>query len=127
VKYNFSEPLEPGKYLYRIKQTDESGNSFYSDVRMVNLDEAKTFNVNVFPNPFHSGFNIMVTAEFDSPGKLVIYNHLGQPVLYKSCDLLEGSNRINLDAKGLLPGIYYLELTSGLQKKVVIIDKLSDN
>jgi hypothetical protein len=68
--------------------------------------------VRVFPNPTHDNLSIHTIAPVDQDLNILIYNSMGQLILYK---LVAGVNRSQtqiMDVKHLTPGIYIMEISS---------------
>jgi glucose/arabinose dehydrogenase len=68
--------------------------------------------VRVFPNPTQDNLSIHTIAPVDQDLNILIYNSMGQLILYK---LVAGVNRSQtqiMDVKHLTPGIYIMEISS---------------
>jgi len=115
-----------GKYVYRLKQIDFSGDYKYSPNVTASAGIAPaTYSLDQnYPNPF----NPTTTIRFEIPKTtnitLVVYNMLGQKVKILANGIYsEGVYEQSFDASGLSSGIYIYELKSDdfqLRKKMVL-------
>lgn len=90
----------------------------------VGIEESSAFasNVNVMPNPNNGVFSLVFTMPVETKLTVRIHNAIGQQI---SQDELENvtNNVVDIDLNGRPDGIYFVEVTSGLErtvKKVVI-------
>lgn len=67
-------------------------------------------NVNIFPNPFNSGFSLDFSLTKSSSVKVTIYNTFGQQVavVEDNSKQTAGNHRIRFDASNLEQGVYFL-------------------
>ena len=109
--------LSPGRYVYRIKQTDNNGTFSYKVSAEVEIGlTAKEFALlSNYPNPFNPSTTIQFTLGNDGMTSLQVYNMLGQ----KAATLFNGNAeagklyQVTLDASNLPSGVYFYRLESG--------------
>lgn len=73
---------------------------------------SNTFRYSVFPNPSSGVFGIELYA--DAKYKLNVCNSIGQEVSTKN---ISGAGRAEVDLSHCQPGIYFLEINSGSEKR----------
>lgn len=97
-----------GNNYYRLKRTDISGSSTYSQVKMVNI---MTSLVSVFPNPTNGRVNLMINSKIDENVTAVLTDLKGRIVYREIISVLKtgGSYRLNINRK-LSSGLYILQL-----------------
>jgi hypothetical protein len=100
-----------GKYYYRLKQVDNSGESKYLNEIDVNVNFIPSVYTleNNFPNPFNPNTVIRYSLPFESNVKLSVYNSLGQLVVNELSSGIKpaGVYDLNFNAYSLSSGIYY--------------------
>jgi len=111
VQKNYSAVDEKpftGVSYYRLKQTDFSGSSEYSDIVSVNNEGAESQMV-FFPNPSEGTFRIHFLSPVQNVDA-VVYNQHGAICFSKS---FGGSRLIEMNLKEELPsGIYYMQIST---------------
>jgi subtilisin family serine protease len=131
ASYLFTDKnVPPGKYFYRLKQEDYSGDFSYSPVVEVDLSVPFEFSLSQnYPNPF----NPMTTIEYSIPEKsevkMALYSLMGDKV----SDIVNrveepGYKKVVFDGSGLASGIYFYTITASSEgnifrssRKMVII------
>jgi hypothetical protein len=84
--------------------------------------EAQTYNILIYPNPVSdNSFNISYSPEYNSKGKLEIFNALGVRII--SLDLSTWPIMHRIDASNLLPGIYFLTISTSKKNSTKFIRK----
>jgi hypothetical protein len=115
--YSFSDNSVPvGKYFYRLKQLDFSGNFEYSDeIEATILEVLNDFTLNQnYPNPFNPSTKISFIIPQSGFTTLKVFDVLGNEIAKLiEGELDEGSYELQFDASGLSSGIYFYSLTSG--------------
>ena len=114
--YNFTDSNSlAGPNYYDIKVVDKNGKSVYSNVVLINIDNAKDFSV--YPNPVR-GKLMIKTALKDGIGAVKLYDMRG--VLLKSA--AGTGSEADIDFSALPSGVYSLEIQSGksVVKKMVV-------
>ena len=111
---NIDENPYAGNSYYRLKQTDFDGQSSYSEIRLVNIDDLKSSSINVYPNP--SNGQITIEGSKAEIANLRIYNLQGQDVgsLTKIVESTDVS--LTLDISTLRKGMYLLETSTAVIK-----------
>ena len=109
--------LSPGRYVYRIKQTDNNGTFSYKVSAEVEIGlTAKEFALlSNYPNPFNPSTTIQFTLGNDGMTSLQVYNMLGQKVetLFNGNAEAGKLYQVTLDASNLPSGVYFYRLESG--------------
>ncbi len=107
--------LQPGKYFYRLKQTDMDGSFYYSNELEVSIEYPFVFKLEQnYPNPF----NPITVISWQSPvgiwQTLKLYDILGNEVATLVDEYKEaGSHKVDFDASKLSSGVYIYKLTAG--------------
>jgi hypothetical protein len=80
--YSFIDSkLEPGNYIYRLKQIDFNGTYSYSDEVNVEVEIPLVYSLEQnYPNPFNPSTTIKYSIQKDGFVKLAVYNLLGEEV-----------------------------------------------
>jgi len=106
-----NNPLAGVSY-YRLKITDNNGNSTYSEIKEINFGSSFA-GINIFPNPAKSFFSVTGTDLKNM--QVSVYNNLGQCI-----DLSHSAqnNSITLNVAGLPKGIYYVRLNDAHTNEV---------
>jgi len=113
--YNYTDKkLEPGKYLYRLKQIDFNGEFEYSDEIEIELGTPLNFSLEQnFPNPFNPVTTIKFALPVSGNINLSIYNSLGEKVETLPNQFLEaGYHKIEWRANNYSSGVYYYRIES---------------
>lgn len=74
--------------------------------------------VQVFPNPTHGSFTLVVPAGLGSTATATLYNQLGQLVTQRQLPLTAAGATAQFDVSLLAPGVYTLQLAGGGQQVV---------
>jgi len=111
--YSFTdEALNPGVYIYRLKQTDYDGTFEYSNEIEVTVSLPVNYALHQnYPNPF----NPTTTIEFSLPEKsdvrISVYSVLGQLVKTLVNESIEaGYQKVTFDASELPSGVYIYQI-----------------
>jgi hypothetical protein len=102
--------LQNGKYYYRLKQIDATGDYKYSEAVAVDLKlTPKTFTLDQnYPNPFNPSTSIRFGLPVDSHVQIRVYNTIGQQVALLTNDVMTaGYQTVNWNAASLSSGLYY--------------------
>jgi hypothetical protein len=94
-----------GVLYYRLKQTDLTGRSTFSEIKEIDFANSFT-DITLFPNPARGSF----TLKGDNLNKMQfsLYNNIGQMILLPGIAL---SKTITFNTTGLTKGMYFLRLT----------------
>ena len=88
-----------------------------SDQQNVTTSASKEQNtcleVNVYPNPYTDYFTLNVKSECQQSIQYTVTNVLGQKVMSKTIQALDGEQRINIKTNHLPPGNYVLHVRQG--------------
>ncbi|WP_192349227.1 T9SS type A sorting domain-containing protein [Algoriphagus sp. Y33] len=111
MKFTDYNPLS-GRNYYRLSIVKESGSStFYSEVRMAEINELQMPAVEVFPNPFTENFAVKSTIELQGSLSVSLLSTQGTAILSQTMDSLSRGELIEFRDLGDLPaGVYVLRL-----------------
>jgi hypothetical protein len=122
--YSYTDEVDPGSYLYRLKQIDFDGSFSFSNEIEVEVNTPQNFSLNQnYPNPFfatgrsasggNSGTTISWQSSVGSWQTLKVYDVLGNEIATLVNDYREaGKHEVNFDASNLPSGIYYYQLSA---------------
>jgi hypothetical protein len=116
----------------RLPDYDEFADIYYSAKLPDAIEEKmpkpekKEIKINLYPNPFNDGIKILVEAANDNVVTLSIYNIVGQSILKKEIDVINGLYSFNWDGANTanMPvpsGIYFISLQS---KRNCVTDRI---
>lgn len=113
IRYSFihDKPYEGTSY-YRLKQTDYDGSTKIYSAVAVNCLQTETNEISCYPNPFSNELIISFGAMNDKEADIRIFDMIGSEVLNERINI-EGKDILTLYPVKLVPGVYYLEFTSG--------------
>jgi hypothetical protein len=106
-----NDPLQGVSY-YRLKITDNEGNSTYSEIKEISF-RSSFAGINIFPNPAKSFFSI--TGNDLKNMQISVYNNLGQLI---DLSHTAQNNSITFNVAGLPKGIYYVRLNNAHANEV---------
>jgi len=107
-----------GISYYRIKQVDYDGQTSYSEIRAVNLNNQNE--IILYPNPASDYLNICNVSDVEKDFILSIKNFQGEEVV---CKAIHFSSSYKLDVSKLSKGIYVLSLRNNeenILNKIVV-------
>jgi hypothetical protein len=112
--------VDAGKYIYRLKQIDFSGEFEYSNQVEVEVIAPTQFGLSQnYPNPFNPSTQISYSIADAGIVKLSVYNLLGQQVALLVNEQQDaGKYNVSFDASQLSSGTYFYKLESGQQHEV---------
>ncbi len=100
-----------GTNYYRLKQVDKNGVFKYSETRVVRFDASQ--DIAIYPNPTNSIFSIQI-KNIDSK-EITFFNAMGQKVSIPQ--LASSKDLIQFETESLAEGIYYIQVTTGIESK----------
>jgi hypothetical protein len=106
-----------GLSYYRIKQTDFSGTSTYSEIKFVDFSKKFT-DVSIYPNPANTIFS--VEGDNVTNAQISIYNSIGQLM---NLPVLNKDKKITFGVSGIAKGIYFVRISNGTStviKKIIL-------
>jgi hypothetical protein len=112
-QYLWTDPnVKPGVYYYRIRSTNITGESQYSNVVKVLVTKGRS-DIKVYPNPVVGGrINIQMINQPEGNYTFKLINGLGQVILTKIVAYHEGENEVSIKASiNLVNENYRLEVT----------------
>ena len=112
-EYSFiDKKIEPGKYLYRLKQIDNDGVFEYSPEVLVSVEVPLDYMLQQnFPNPFNPSTKITFSIPEAGLVKLTVYNLLGQQIQSLVEEQRQPGTYTELfNASELNSGVYFYEL-----------------
>ncbi|MFZ1517833.1 MAG: choice-of-anchor D domain-containing protein [Ignavibacteriaceae bacterium] len=113
--YTYTDKLiEPGKYLYRLKQIDFNGEFEYSNEIEIEVGAPLNFSLEQnFPNPFNPATTIKFALPVSGNVNISIYNSLGEKVETLTNQFMEaGYYKIDWRASSYSSGVYYYRIES---------------
>ena len=117
--YSFVDPsISAGITYYRLVQYDFDGQSHYSEIKSVTKNSIN--DVQVYPNPNNGIFTIVMNNTGEVKTRVTIINAIGQ-VVYERHETT--ANELTIDISPLAVGIYYLQIGSVQDSKVIKIIK----
>lgn len=112
-EYNYVDNVnQNGKYSYRLKQIDNTGQSAYSKIVEIDFTKHPQYSLTQnYPNPFNPATSISFTLPRSEMVKLTVYNLLGQKIKTLIDEFKEaGVHYVNFNAKDLNSGIYIYKI-----------------
>jgi hypothetical protein len=125
--YSFSDKnINPGNYLYRLKQINYDGSFEYSKTLNVKITPQFSFKLEQnYPNPFNPSTTINFSVQENTIVSLKIYDVLGSEVTTLiNEEKPAGDYKINFNAAAYTSGIYFYKLDAGKYssiKKMIFI------
>jgi hypothetical protein len=110
-QYRFrTDPLDPGRHVFRLKQVDLDGSATRSDTVAVQVRLAEAAEVNVAPNPVRNRATVTLRARTEQEITVALYDVLGRRVrtLYDASLTPGRAQTLRLDPSGLSSGLYLL-------------------
>jgi hypothetical protein len=106
----------------RVLATNACGNSSYKTLAVAfncreNEIEMNDMQLGLYPVPAHEKLNIQFNANVESKYSIQLINLLGKIVLVSSGTSVVGENQNAIDLTNLVPGIYFLEVINGNERK----------
>jgi type IX secretion system substrate protein len=112
--YHFiHESPQPGKNFYRLRLVDMDGKYTYSNILPVNIGSNEN-ELLIYPNPVSNYISLQLHSDSRQLITVVIFDNVGQRLIYKNILAEKGDNYIFLpDVKNLPSGIYLIKVNTG--------------
>ena len=120
--YSFDdEAVQPGRYLYRLKQMDFDGSFEYSNIAEAEIITPIKFVLEQnYPNPFNPSTLIKFALPVKTEVTLEVYNSIGQKIrTLVQRELESGYHQVHFDADNLPSGVYFCRLNAGRYVKTI--------
>lgn len=120
-EYSFTDrTVEPGKYVYRLKQMDFDGSYEYSSEIEVDVHPPLHFSLEQnYPNPFNPSTKIKFGLAENTNVKVAVYNLLGELVAtLVNSQLSAGFYEVEFNATSLPSGLYIYSIETPVFKDV---------
>jgi len=113
-QYSFSDytMLSAANY-YRLKQVDQDGLIEYSDIIQVRTTciEDNIGTLDVFPNPVRDNdMFIRLYSNANEAANLHVMNIMGEVIIQKDIEIVEGVNQLDLQIPELTAGTYFIQI-----------------
>lgn len=119
-KWEDKSPYKDIASYYRVKQVDFDGKFSYSEIKSITLEENKSIEFLVYPNPSVDNF---ITVDLLGQSSLLsfqMYDKMGRLVTsLVNKTSIEGASTFNLDIKNLTKGVYFLKVGNTVEKIIV--------
>lgn len=115
-KYEYLDiNLKAGKYFYRLKQIDLSGDYKYSKVISANINGKQIYMLSQnYPNPANQSTTISYSLSVKNQVDMILYDMQGRQIKVLVHEVKEaGTHTIDLDTRKLGKGIYHYKMRSG--------------
>ena len=116
--YQAIDPSPLPVNFYRLRQTDMTGFSTFSNIVTVRINKEKT-DLLIYPNPVHDEMTVMFTGKADH---IVLKNILGRDMIIKNISSITGGIKVKLPE--LQKGYYWLVIQTAQRtysKKIMIL------
>lgn len=110
-----------GLYYYRLRVLDNDGQDYYSDLQSITVKGGNFYGIKTYPNPVENNINIEGLNDDEDMTFINVYDVYGALMISKT-KLAKLST--NVDLSQLLPGIYVVQVSKGLDrysKKIIKI------
>ena len=107
INYNHKANSVEQFYLYRLKQVDNDGATYYSELIAIHC-ATQSASVNVYPNPTARKLIVSILDEYQSVSKLELINELGQVLMTKKIELNGVQQSLEFDLSAYPSGIYQI-------------------
>jgi hypothetical protein len=97
-----------GQSYYRLRQTNDDGQSTFS--RVVVVEVTRDMTLRLYPNPARTNLQLSWTAELGGPVVTRIIDAAGKVVATYNNSVLPGANTLTFNLAGYRPGTYFLQV-----------------
>jgi hypothetical protein len=112
-EYTDRNPLSGVSY-YRLKQVDFGGQTSYSEVAPVRVGGVANNELLIYPNPVQGQLQVIWGGE-QTIERIRLLDAKGQEL---SVDAVIDNKQAKVELQALTPGVYFLELLSGQERKI---------
>jgi hypothetical protein len=113
LKYHHIHPqLAPGRHFYRLQVRERNGNSYYSRVVELVVDNAPTSITGLQSTVVSQYLTALVWSSSNQPMKATIYDQVGKLIGQQQCQMLPGNNNLRIPVGLLATGLYYVEMVT---------------
>ncbi len=112
VSYQFTDPKAAGSAIYyRLVQNDLDGKTHLSNMILLKgiAPEVASFE-KVYPNPADGTLTLVVNALKQDKATIAVTDAGGRVMMQQQVSVVEGTNSINLNVRGLNGGIYFISV-----------------
>jgi hypothetical protein len=96
---------------YRLKMADMDGQSRYSKVVPIRLDQATDAKIGVYPNPAADFTVLKIYSDNQTVARIKLIDDAGRQIISRSFTVNTGNNSLLIDQLGALPkGIYIVQV-----------------
>lgn len=121
TNYRFlSGALEPGEYLFQLKQIDFDGQANISDFVELTVEALDQLSVQVFPNPADESAMLAIQLPDPYPVKVDLVSLDGRVLLQESLEAAPANNSLiwEMPVQDIPEGMYFIRVR-GLSQKVI--------
>ncbi len=114
-----AEDLPVGTHQFRLKQVDLDGSATLTDPVTVDIRMQEALKLAPAPNPISNSATLSFAVKEQKETRITLYNTLGQQVatVYQGTPLAGERQTVQLDARALPSGTYFLRLQAGRRTK----------
>ncbi len=99
-----------GIRYYRLKEVDDNGDAFYSQIVSLVFGSEAVVLSSLYPNPTNKHINYELISSGVNDVKISITNLLGQEMMHDQMKLKDGINKLRVDVESLPEGIYFINI-----------------
>lgn len=121
--YSFADaaPKKSTNY-YRIKMVDLDNSGKFSDIRNIRNDALLVFSI--YPNPVRENLVLEWNAESAGKAAITITDISGRTFYNNESDIINGNNKITIDAGKFAKGVYNIKVTTAEDSYTRTFNKL---
>lgn len=123
---NINSAYFTSNFRFKFEFENDNGNNLYIDdinlysASMASITDVAVADVNVYPNPSATEFNVQLDLVESGQYELFVTNALGQTVVnVYNGDLTNGVTTLQVDAKDIPAGVYFLNIKHNENIKTV--------
>jgi hypothetical protein len=116
-----AQDVNSTELYYRIKETDVTGQVFYSNI--LRLDAAGQQRVSAYPNPVHNTLTVNGIVEKEGLISAKFYDAKGQLIMSTNWQQQPGNFLRNIQTNSLPKGAYWLSLSGAISSNTIRIMK----